>query len=497
MRRGVAWAAAAAVAAFGLAVEIGVGDSQPLRVAAGDLLAGVALGWAAAAAIVHAPRSATGPWLLAGAVLWFTATLAASGVPALHDAGAQVVFASRAALVAAVLSATCRGRAPSVVIALAWVDGLVLRLGSATWASFALAALVVVVAVAAPERRAGPVRLAPILCLAGALAVPAAARDLGEVADIGNRVLLTADLLIAVTALTTLLVAVEAARAERRTTDRILDLAEDGDLAGALGFAIGDVRVLAADDLAPATPGRERTAVADSGQTIAVIDHPARSLADPDVRAGVTSAVALAARYERRRMTLSATAGEVRESQRRMVLAADEARARLQRRLEDGAIPRALEIRDRLNASPSTAVAAEALTRAIDELRALAVGLHPPALRPFGLRGALGALADGAPLAVTSAVDDRRYPEDVELVVYFVCAEALTNAIKHAEPSTVTITVADAPTGVVATVADDGIGGAVLTAGSSMIVRAAAVGGRLTIDSPRGGGTTVRLEVPV
>ena len=180
-----------------------------------------------------------------------------------------------------------------------------------------------------------------------------------------------------------------------------------------------------------------------------------------------------------------------------MVLAADEARARLQRRLEDDAIPRALEIRDRLNASPGTAVAAEALTRAIDELRTLAVGLHPPALRPFGLRGALSALADDAPVEVTAAVDDRRYPEDVELVVYFVCAEALTNAIKHAEPSTVTITVADAPTGVVATIADDGNGGAVLTTASAMVVRSTAVGGRLTIASPPGDGTTVRLEVPV
>jgi signal transduction histidine kinase len=497
MRRGVAWAAAAAVAAFGLAVEIGVGDSQPLRVAAGDLLAGLALGWAAAAAIARAPRSTTGPWLLAGAVLWFTATLAASGVPLLHDAGAQVVFAYRGALVAAVLSAACRGRAPSAVVALAWVDGLVLSIGRATWASFALAALVVVAALAAPERRSGAVRLAPILCLAGALAVPAAARGLGEVADIGNRVLLTADLMIGLTAVTTLLVAVEAARTERRTTDRILDLAEAGDLAGALGFALGDVRVLAADDAVPAAAGRERTAVAAGGETIAVIDHPARALADPDVRAGVTAAVALAAGYERGRAALSAAAGEVRESQRRMVLAADEARARLQRRLEDDAIPRALEIRDRLDASPRTAAAAEALTRAIDELRTLAVGLHPPALRPLGLAGALSALADGAPLTVASAIDDRRYPEDVELVVYFVCAEALTNAIKHAEPSTVTITVAGAPPGVVATVADDGIGGAVLTAASAMVVRAAAVGGRLTIDSPPGDGTTVRLEVPV
>jgi signal transduction histidine kinase len=497
MRRGVAWAIAAAVAAFGLAVEIGVGDSQPLRVAAGDLLAGLALGWAAAGAILRAPRAAAGPWLLAGAVLWFTATLASSGVAPLDDVGGHVVFAYRGALVAAVLSAACWGRGPVVVIALAWVDGLVLGIGRATWASFALAALVVVAALAAPERRVGALRLAPVLCLAAALAVPAAARELGEFADVGNRVLLTADLLIGLTAVTTLLVAAEAARTERRTTDRILNLAEDGNLADALGFALGDVHVLAADEAAAPAPGRERTAVAADGQAIAVIDHPARALADPDVRAGVEAAVALADRYERRRTALSAAADEVRESQRRMVLAADEARARLQRRLEDDAIPRALEIRDQLAASPKTAMAAEALTRAIGELRTLAVGLHPPALRPLGLAAALSALAEGAPLAVTAAVEDRRYPEDVELVVYFVCAEALTNAIKHAGPSTVTITVSGAPPGVVATVADDGIGGAVLTAGSAMVVRAAAVGGRLTIESPPGGGTTVRLEVPV
>ena len=228
-----------------------------------------------------------------------------------------------------------------------------------------------------------------------------------------------------------------------------------------------------------------------------MLEHAPGALAEPGLRAAVTTAIVLQHEHRRRRAELTAAAAEVRESQRRMVVAADDARARLQRRLEHGALPQALAIRDRLAGTESTAAAAAGLTRAIEELRALALGLHPPALAPSGLAGALSELARAAPLSVTVEVDDRRFAEDVELVVYFACAEALTNAIKHASAGSIAVTVAATDGRLVAEVSDDGVGGARLSEDSGIVIRVAAVGGQVEVDSPAGAGTTVRVEVPL
>ena len=180
MRRSVAWAAAVAMTAFGLAVEIGVGDSQPLRVAAGDLLAGLALGWAGAAAIVRAPRTATGPWLLAGAVLWFMATLAASAVPAFHDAGPKSSsptgprWSPRScrphAGAARPLSSSCSPGSMASSSPSAARPGHHLLSPHSSWPW------------RWPRRSVARVRVrfAPVLCLVGALAIPAAVREFGE-----------------------------------------------------------------------------------------------------------------------------------------------------------------------------------------------------------------------------------------------------------------------------------------------------------------------------
>ena len=244
MTRGAGWIAAIFVVALGVAVELSVGAIQPLRVGAGDLLAGLALGGAGAAAIARAPRRWAGWWLVVAAVLWFAATLAADRHAVLRDVGEQAGLAYRGALITAVVLVCCHRHAPLVLgaAAAAWVDGLIPAVGRSTGASFALAALVLIAAAVADMRRA-PIgwRVLPAVCLAAALAGPAAARELGQVADTGNRVLLGADLAIGLTAVLTAL------WIEVRTTDEILDLAGEGGLDHALGFALVDpgVRVLA------------------------------------------------------------------------------------------------------------------------------------------------------------------------------------------------------------------------------------------------------------
>ena len=145
---------------------------------------------------------------------------------------------------------------------------------------------------------------------------------------------------------------------------------------------------------------------------------------------------------------------ELTTSRARIVAAADQTRRRIERDLHDGAQQRlvalALQLRaaqaalppelDALGAQLDRAVA-EA-TGALDELREIASGIHPAILTEGGLGPALRALARRSPIPVD--LDLRaagRLPEQVEVSAYYIVAEALTNAAKHAHASTVTVTV--------------------------------------------------------
>jgi signal transduction histidine kinase len=94
---------------------------------------------------------------------------------------------------------------------------------------------------------------------------------------------------------------------------------------------------------------------------------------------------------------------------------------------------------------------------------------------------------------------DRRLPPQVETAAYFVVSEALTNAIKHSHATELWIRAAIAAGTLVVEVTDDGIGGAGVGSGSGlrgMTDRVEALGGSLTVSSPPGRGTTVRIEIP-
>jgi signal transduction histidine kinase len=184
---------------------------------------------------------------------------------------------------------------------------------------------------------------------------------------------------------------------------------------------------------------------------------------------------------------------------------------RIERDLHDGAQARLVALGMSLGMAEqklaSDPVAAQALlaearkgTReALEELRSLARGIHPPVLADRGLEAAISALADRTPLQVNVAVDLSRRPSRVvETAAYFVAAEALANAGKHAWATRVDIDVRDDDGRLVVEVVDDGGGGADAagTGLRGLARRVEALDGRLEVVSPAGGPTTIKAVMP-
>jgi signal transduction histidine kinase len=200
-------------------------------------------------------------------------------------------------------------------------------------------------------------------------------------------------------------------------------------------------------------------------------------------------------------------------SRARIVAAGDAARRRLERNLHDGTQQRLLtlhldlqQIRASLPEDEQSVVAdlkqaEHELAAVLEELREVSRGLHPPQLSLGGLRAALRALARRSPIPVDLEVElDERPPAPIETAVYYVVSEPFANAIKHSGASRLSVAVARTGTTLRATIADDGVGGAVPGGGSGLIGlkdRVEAVGGRAIFDSPPGRGTTISIELPI
>jgi signal transduction histidine kinase len=226
----------------------------------------------------------------------------------------------------------------------------------------------------------------------------------------------------------------------------------------------------------------------------------------PDGRRASAAGDATALALENQRL-----AAELRALRTRLIEAGDAARRRLERDLHDGAQARlvALALKLRLAhmqlepGSPAATLLEESsaeLQAGLGELRALARGIHPAVLSSHGLAAALRALADRAPVAVElEGVPSEPLPPAVETAVYFVVAEALTNVAKYAHGRRATVTLARAAGELAVEVADDGVGGADAESGSGLRGlgdRLEALGGRLELESPPGGGTRVRARMP-
>jgi signal transduction histidine kinase len=183
---------------------------------------------------------------------------------------------------------------------------------------------------------------------------------------------------------------------------------------------------------------------------------------------------------------------------------------RIERDLHDGAQARLVALgmslglaEQRLDAHPDEArqllVEAKLGAReALEELRDLARGIHPPVLADRGLGAAVAALAARSPIEVSVSVVGERPPAAVESAAYFVTAEALANATKHSAARHVDIRIARGNDMLSVEVRDDGPGGADPSGAglTGLRRRVEALDGRLIVDSPAGGPTVIRAELP-
>lgn len=200
---------------------------------------------------------------------------------------------------------------------------------------------------------------------------------------------------------------------------------------------------------------------------------------------------------------------ELRAAARRIVTAESLARRRIERDLHDGAQQRLVSLGMQLGVLVEHAAAEgqdDVVARAEDarrqlleataELREMARGIHPAVLTQDGLDAALATMADRSPVPVRLEAEvGRRLSPEVEATAYFVVSEALTNAARHSRAGVIDVVVSLDPGRLTITVRDDGIGGASAESGSGLqglADRLSALGARLEIESPPGGGTTIR-----
>jgi signal transduction histidine kinase len=201
------------------------------------------------------------------------------------------------------------------------------------------------------------------------------------------------------------------------------------------------------------------------------------------------------------------SAQALKTARARIIEVADGTRRQIDRNLHDGAQQRLISIGLELvdiqaiapfTLQPRLARTATALADAMTELREISRGLCPPALTRYGIRPALTALACRCPITVDLDVSHRRLPEQIELAIYYIACEALTNAARHAHASNVHVDLTGDST-VRLAIRDDGVGGADPSRGSGLIGlahRVEALGGTLKILSPAGGGTELLVEFP-
>ncbi|MGY2873021.1 signal transduction histidine kinase [Marmoricola sp. URHA0025 HA25] len=212
----------------------------------------------------------------------------------------------------------------------------------------------------------------------------------------------------------------------------------------------------------------------------------------------------------RLRAELASALREVEASRARLVHVGDAERKRLERDLHDGAQQRLVSLGMAMRVAqrrlPGGTVDVHGLLDqgvaelaiAVAELRQIAHGLRPSSLDD-GLHAALSALTSALPIPVHLEVPTTPIDEQLATTAYFVAAEAMANAAKHAHASAIKVRVANDPSGVCVRIQDDGVGGAVPRVGSGLAGladRVSAVGGSLVMTSIRGSGTTIEAVLP-
>jgi signal transduction histidine kinase len=256
---------------------------------------------------------------------------------------------------------------------------------------------------------------------------------------------------------------------------------------------------------------RATTLIDREGTHVAALLHDPALNDEPELLDAVTAAAGIALENGRLHAELRARLEELRGSRARIVDAGQTERKRLERNLHDGAQQRLIALslelgllEGALQADPDARrrldQARHEIATSLEELRAVARGIHPAVVSGHGLEVALEQLAARGSVPVRLNVEiGPRLPERLEVAAFYLVSESLANIGKHANATSATVEVARVNGEVVIEVVDNGIGGADTEHGSGLrglADRVEALEGRLRIWSPRGGGTRVRAEIP-
>lgn len=263
-------------------------------------------------------------------------------------------------------------------------------------------------------------------------------------------------------------------------------------------------------ELPPSGAPRAAFAVEADGRRIGAICYDA-TLSAPELVRPVAAVAAIAMEREQLTAALYASGRALQDSRERIVAAADRERRRIAQDLHDGLQARlvllAIETQQLADVNSSDA-ARRAISQlragidaAADELRAFVYDVMPAPLIERGLRAAAEDLTDRLPLPtrLDLQIGDARLPAAVEGTAYFVISETLANVTKHAQASCLSVRIAIEAETLRIEVADDGVGGAVVGDGLGLrgiSDRVAAFGGRVTVRSADGAGTTLIAEMP-
>lgn len=271
----------------------------------------------------------------------------------------------------------------------------------------------------------------------------------------------------------------------------------------------------------PRLPGprqQEAQVHLDNGELVMRIMLDPRTVQDDGLIALAVEAVKVGAESTRLRTELLAALSEVGDSRTRIVEASLVERRRVERDLHDGAqqqflaVAAALAQTDLVSDSDIRAVVNQArsgLSEALQELRALARGIHPASLSQGGLIAALPTLCARAPFSVRLDLDAdlEGVPETQQAAAYFVVAELLTNAARHSGATDASVEVKTSSGVLHVSVCDNGAGGARFVSGgglSGLRDRVHALGGALTLESSpdrlvpgQAAGTAGRVTLPI
>lgn len=219
--------------------------------------------------------------------------------------------------------------------------------------------------------------------------------------------------------------------------------------------------------------------------------------------------------YQRLNDSLGRRATELEESRARLLGVQDGERRRLEQDLHEGAEQFIVALKVKMGVASQLAARAgdeklegllaqliDEAQAALDDVQSLAKGIYPPVLEAEGLRPAVSLLARSTPVEVHFDRDSvGRYPAETEAAVYFGISEAVTNAVKHAQPpiriqlietgGILTFTVTDSGPGFDIDASDLGSGL------ENMADRIESVGGTLAVRSAAGTATTVSGAIPV